>query len=125
MQATIYFSDSSMPASEESEELATRSMADLQVSARLGGHPSKYWLRAALLDFGNRRRRAPTAHLPLSVVIFVINFLFSAKNIINAMFSETWIPSDRRLRALNIDFATDKTQCRLLAHWQSLRHSPY
>ena len=56
-----------MSAIKESEELAPRSIADVQVSARLSGHPSKYWLRAALLDFGDRRSRAPTAHLPLSV----------------------------------------------------------
>ena len=67
VQTTIYFTDSSMPAIKKSEELAYRSMANVQVSARLSGHPSKYWLRAALLDFGDRRSRAPTEHLPLSV----------------------------------------------------------
>ena len=30
-----------MPAIKESEELASRLMADMQVSARLSGHPSK------------------------------------------------------------------------------------
>ena len=67
VQTTMYFSDSSMPAIKESEELASRSMTDVQVNAQLSGHPSKYWLRAALLDFGDHRSRAPTAHLPLSV----------------------------------------------------------
>ena len=68
----LYFSNSSMPAINESEKLASRSMADVQVvSARLSGHPSKYWLRPALPDFGDVRSRAPTAHLPLSV-----NYLF-------------------------------------------------
>ena len=61
VQTTIYFSDSSMPAIKESGEQASRSMADVQVSARLNGHPSKYWLRAALLDFGDSRSRAPIA----------------------------------------------------------------
>ena len=74
VQTTMYFSDSSMPAIKESEELASRSMTDVQVNARLSGHPSKYWLRAALLDFGDHRSRAPTAHLPLSVdFCFVFN----------------------------------------------------
>ena len=68
LQTTIYFSDSSIPAINESEELASRSMADVQVTARPSGHPSKYWLRAALLECGDRRNRAPTAHLPLSVI---------------------------------------------------------
>ena len=68
VQTTIYFSDSSMPAIKESEEPASRSIADVQFSARLSGHPSKYWLRAALLGFGDRRSHAPTAHLLLSVL---------------------------------------------------------
>ena len=66
-----------MPAIKESEELASRSMADVQVSARLSGHPSKYWLRAALLDFGDRRSRAPTAHLPLLVLENFDFFIFN------------------------------------------------
>ena len=64
-----------MPAIKESEELASRSMADVQVSARLSGQPSEYWLRAALLDFGDRRSRAPTAHLSLSVCQLSVSFL--------------------------------------------------
>ena len=40
---------------------------DVQVSPRLSGHPSKYWLRAALLEFGNSLSRAPTVHLLLSI----------------------------------------------------------
>ena len=74
VQTTIYFTDSSKPAIEELEELASRSMADVQVSARLSGHPSKYWLRATLHDFGDRRSRAPTAHLPLSVIVSYLSF---------------------------------------------------
>ena len=58
-----------MLAIKESEELASRSMVDVQVSARLSGHPSKNWLRAAMLEFGDRRSGAPTAHLPLSVLL--------------------------------------------------------
>ena len=75
VQTTMYFSDSSMPAIKESEELASRSMTDVQVNARLSGHPSKYWLRAALLDFGDHRSRAPTANLPLSVQFFYIFYV--------------------------------------------------
>ena len=68
------FFDSTMPAIKESEELSSRSMADVQVSAPLSGHPSKSWLRATLLDFGDSRSRALTAHLPLSVYcLFITN----------------------------------------------------
>ena len=75
------FSDHSMPAIKESEELASHSIADVQVSARLSGHPSKYWLRAAQLDFRDRRGRAPTAHLPLSVIRFLYFCSWSNSNL--------------------------------------------
>ena len=67
VQTIVYFSDSSMSVIKESGELASHSMVDVKVSARLSGHPSKYWLHEALLDFNDRRSRALTAHLPMSV----------------------------------------------------------
>ena len=36
----------------------------------LSGHPSKYWPRAALFDFGDRQSHAPTVKLPVSVFFY-------------------------------------------------------
>ena len=41
----------------------------------LSGHPSKYWPRATLLDYGDRQSQASTVQLPVSVFFFIIFFL--------------------------------------------------
>ena len=54
------------------EKTAFRSVAAIS-QCRLSVHPSKYWLRAALLDFDDVQSHAPIVQLP--VLFNLINII--------------------------------------------------